>query len=206
VRGYSRDGKAGKARVEYGLMTDKEGWPIAVEVLAWNTAESSAFGLGLAGVVMFGDQGRGTQARIDAMRDLGGLEGIIALRAPAIRTPAKAGVFQLSFSDTANLAETSHSDFIGEPLIACKNPLLAAEPPGDAQSCPMPPELSWCPSRHRWMPAVSSVPTRSGWVLGRSSGGTRWPSISPCRSSTPPCDGNARSPGAPRRSSWTVST
>jgi transposase len=81
ARGYSRDGKAGKLQIEYGLMTDGEGRPVAVEVFAGNTADPSAFvaavdkvrdRFGLSGVVMVGDRGMITQARIDAVRALGG--------------------------------------------------------------------------------------------------------------------------------------
>jgi hypothetical protein len=136
ARGYSRDRKAGKAQIEYGLMTDSDGRPVAVQVFEGNTADPSAFvaavtkvkdRFGLSGVVMVGDRGMITQARIDAIRELGGLEWISALRAPAIRKLAEAGVLQLGLFDTTNLAEISHPDFAGERLIACKNPLLAVE-------------------------------------------------------------------------------
>jgi Transposase DDE domain len=136
ARGYSRDHKAGKAQIEYGLMTDGEGRPVAVEVFAGNTADPTAFvaavekvkdRFGLSGVVMVGDRGMITQARIDAIRELGGLEWISALRAPAIKKLAEEGVLQLGLFDTSNLAEISHPDFVGERLVACHNPLLAAE-------------------------------------------------------------------------------
>jgi hypothetical protein len=136
ARGYSRDGKAGKLQIEYGLMTDGDGRPVAVEVFAGNTADPSAFvaavdkvrdRFGLSGVVMVGDRGMITQARIDAVRALGGLDWISALRAPAIKKLATDGALQLGLFDEANLAEIAHPDFPGERLIACKNPLLALE-------------------------------------------------------------------------------
>ena len=133
-RGYSRDHKGGKLQIEYGLMTDPDGRPVAVEVFAGNTADPTAFiaavdkvrdRFGLSGVVMVGDRGMITSARIAAIKDLGGLDWISALRAPDIKKLATAGVLQLSLFDMANLAEISHPDFPDERLIACKNPALA---------------------------------------------------------------------------------
>lgn len=133
-RGYSRDHKGGKLQIEYGLMTDSDGRPVAVEVFAGNTADPTAFiaavdkvkdRFGLSGVVMVGDRGMITTARIAAIRDLGGLDWISALRAPDIKKLANDAVLQMSLFDEANLAEISHPDFPGERLIACKNPALA---------------------------------------------------------------------------------
>ena len=133
-RGYSRDHKGGKLQIEYGLMTDPDGRPVAVEVFAGNTADPTAFiaavdkvrdRFKLSGVVMVGDRGMITSARIAAIKDLGGLDWISALRAPDIKKLATSGVLQLSLFDMANLAEISHPDFPDERLIACKNPALA---------------------------------------------------------------------------------
>ena len=133
-RGYSRDRKGGKLQIEYGLMTDPDGRPVAVEVFAGNTADPTAFiaavdkvrdRFKLSGVVMVGDRGMITSARIAAIKDLGGLDWISALRAPDIKKLATAGVLQLSLFDMANLAEISHPDFPDERLVACKNPALA---------------------------------------------------------------------------------
>lgn len=135
-RGYSRDGKAGKAQIEYGLMTDVEGRPVAVEVFAGNTADPTAFvgavdkvrqRFKLAEVIMVGDRGMITSARIEAIKDIGGLDWVSALRAPAIKKLVSSQALQLSLFDETNLAEISHPDFPGERLIAAKNPLLAAE-------------------------------------------------------------------------------
>ena len=137
ARGYSRDGKTGRAQIEYGLMTDAAGRPIAVEVFAGNTADPTAFisavdtvrnRFGLTSVVMVGDRGMITSARIEALRALGGLGWITSLRAPAIRALAEGGTLQLSLFDEANLAEiTDHPDYPGERLVACRNPALATQ-------------------------------------------------------------------------------
>jgi hypothetical protein len=136
TRGYSRDGKAGKSQIEYGLTCDPQGRPVAVEVFAGNTADPSAFisaaatvkeRFGLAEVVMVGDRGMITTARIEALKEVGGLGWITSLRAPAIQALADSGALQLSLFDETNLAEISHPDYPGERLVACRNPALAAE-------------------------------------------------------------------------------
>jgi hypothetical protein len=136
ARGYSRDQKGGKAQIEYGLMTDAEGRPVSVEVFAGNTADPTAFisaaakvreRFGLAEVVMVGDRGMITSARIDALRPIEGMGWISSLRAPAVKALAEDGVLQLSLFDETNLAEIAHPDFPGERLVACRNPALAAE-------------------------------------------------------------------------------
>jgi hypothetical protein len=136
TRGYSRDGKSGKAQIEYGLMTDREGRPISVEVFPGNTADPTAFisaaeavrtRFSLGEVVMVGDRGMITSARIEALRDLGGISWVTCLRAPAIRALAEQGSIQLSLFDETNLAEITHPDYPGERLVACRNPALAAE-------------------------------------------------------------------------------
>ncbi|MGH8990527.1 MAG: IS1634 family transposase [Acidimicrobiia bacterium] len=136
ARGYSRDGKAGKEQIEYGLTCDQEGRPIAVEVFAGNTADPTAFisaaagvreRFGLDDVIMVGDRGMITTARIAALREIGGLGWITALRAPAIAELAEAGTLQMSLFDQANLAEITHPKYPGERLVACRNPSLATE-------------------------------------------------------------------------------
>jgi hypothetical protein len=136
ARGYSRDHKAGKEQIEYGLTCDPEGRPIAVEVFAGNTADPTAFvsaaaavreRFGLTDVVMVGDRGMITTARIEALKTIGGLGWVTSLRAPAIKALAEGGALQMSLFDEANLAEISHPDYPGERLVACRNPALAAE-------------------------------------------------------------------------------
>lgn len=136
ARGYSRDRKAGKTQIEYGLLTDNEGCPVAIEVFPGNTADPTAFisavetvrtKFGLAEVTMVGDRGMITSARIEAIKELGGIGWITSLRAPAIKALVDSAVLQLSLFDETNLAEISHPDYPGERLIACRNPALAAE-------------------------------------------------------------------------------
>ena len=143
ARGYSRDGKKGKLQIEYGLLTDPEGRPVAVRVFPGNTGDPGAFTaivdvirkkFGLEQMVMVGDRGMITSARIDALNqaedgtpqpDTYGW--ITALRAPAIRKlMADDGPLQLSLFDQQDLAEITSGDFPGERLIACRNPVLAA--------------------------------------------------------------------------------
>jgi hypothetical protein len=137
-RGYSRDGKKGKVQIEYGLLTDPEGRPVAVRVLEGNTADPAAVTqivqvvrdtFGLRRMVMAGDRGMITSARIEALKELDENYGwITALRAPAIRKPAAGdGPLQLSLFDEQDLAEIASPDFPGERLVACRNPVLADE-------------------------------------------------------------------------------
>ena len=144
ARGYSRDAKKGKLQIEYGLLTDPEGRPVAVRVFPGNTGDPAAFTaivtvvrkkFGLQEMVMVGDRGMITSARIDAMNQA--VDGtqqpdpyqwITALRAPAIRKlMADDGPLQLSLFDEQDLAEITSPDFPGERLIACRNPVLAAD-------------------------------------------------------------------------------
>jgi hypothetical protein len=137
ARGYSRDGKKGKAQIEYGLLTDPEGRPVAVRVFEGNTADPTAFTtavdivrekFGLTELVMVGDRGMITAARIEALKELGGLGWLTCLRAPAIAAlAADNGPLQLSLFDQADLAEIAHPDYPNERLIACRNPALAAD-------------------------------------------------------------------------------
>ena len=144
ARGYSRDAKKGKLQIEYGLLTDPSGRPVAVRVFPGNTGDPGAFTeivkvvrdkFGLAQMVMVGDRGMITSARIDALnqREDGTRQPdtygwITALRAPAIRKlMADDGPLQLSLFDEQDLAEITSEDFPGERLIACRNPVLAAD-------------------------------------------------------------------------------
>lgn len=134
--GYSRDGKRAKPQISYGLTCDPEGRPVAVEVFSGNTADPAAFNsaaeavrdrFGLDRVVMVGDRGMITSARIRMLQELGGIDWITALRAPAVRKLAESGDLQLSLFDEANLAEIIHPDYPDERLVACRNPALAGE-------------------------------------------------------------------------------
>ena len=144
ARGYSRDGKKGRLQIEYGLLTDPAGRPVAVRVLPGNTGDPAAFTgivtvlrdkFGLAQMVMVGDRGMITSARIAALnqREDGTARPdpygwITALRAPAIKKlMAEGGPLQLSLFDEQDLAEITSPDFPGERLVACRNPHLAAD-------------------------------------------------------------------------------
>jgi hypothetical protein len=146
ARGYSRDGKKGRLQIEYGLLTDPAGRPVAVRVFPGNTGDPAAFTeivkvtrdkFKLARMVMVGDRGMITKARIEALNTAGDgteLEArdrygwITALRAPAIaKLMADDGPLQMSLFDEQDLAEISHPDYPGERLVACRNPVLAAE-------------------------------------------------------------------------------
>jgi hypothetical protein len=142
--GYSRDGKKGRLQIEYGLLTDPDGRPVAVRVFPGNTGDPAAFTgivtvlrdkFGLANMVMVGDRGMITSARIAALNQQEDGTArpdpygwITALRAPAIKKlMADDGPLQLSLFDEQDLAEITSEDYPGERLIACRNPVLAAD-------------------------------------------------------------------------------
>jgi hypothetical protein len=144
ARGYSRDGKKGCEQIEYGVLCDRQGRPVAVRVFSGATADPESFTeivkvvkdtLGITKLVLVGDRGMITTARIDALRELNNnpdiptdFDWITALRAPAIAKLARAdGPLQMTLFDAQDLAEIIHPDYPGERLIACRNPALAAE-------------------------------------------------------------------------------
>jgi hypothetical protein len=137
ARGYSRDGKKGLPQIEYGLLTDPVGRPVAVRVFPGNTADPTAFSaivqavkdtFKLKDMVMVGDRGMITSARVQELRELGGFGWVTALRAPAIAAlAADDGPLQMSLFDQVNLAEITHPHYPGERLVACRNPALATE-------------------------------------------------------------------------------
>lgn len=137
ARGYPRDalGK-GKMQIVYGLICDREGRPVGVRAHPGNTADPSTLHsaveaikdrYSLPTVVLVGDRGMITEARIEALRQVGGIDWITALRAPAIKGLVEAAAFQPSLFDHQNLAEIAHPDYPGERLVVCKNPELGAE-------------------------------------------------------------------------------
>src|SRR6266852_4255727 len=135
--GHSRDGRRGRKQIEYGLLTDPEGRPVAVEVFAGNTSDPESFktaitrvrrDFGIERLIMVGDRGMITGTRIDDLRKLEGMDWITALKAPAIAALANDdGPLQMSLFDTQNFAEITSPDYPGERLICCHNPVLAAE-------------------------------------------------------------------------------
>ena len=135
--GYSRDGKRDKLQITFGLLTNAEGCPVAVEVFAGNTADPATVGsviaklrqrFALTRIVLVGDRGMITSARIrDDLLPAGGLDWITALRAPQIQQLLEGGALQLSLFDDKDLAEISDPSYPGERLVACRNPLLAQQ-------------------------------------------------------------------------------
>ena len=135
--GYSRDHRNDKRQIVFGVLCNQEGCPVAVEVFAGNTADPSTLKsqidklkhrFHLARVVLVGDRGMITQARLREDLIPAGLDWITALRAPAIQALAAAdGPLQLSLFDQRDLAEITSPDYPGERLVVCRNPLLAAE-------------------------------------------------------------------------------
>lgn len=133
--GYSRDKKRGVKQIEYGLLTDPQGRPVAIRVFPGNTSDTKSFidavsmvaeNFGISEITMVGDRGMITNARIRELRTRAGMDWITALRAPAIAALASDdGPLQMSLFDTQNFAEITHPDYPGERLICCRNPALA---------------------------------------------------------------------------------
>ena len=133
-RGYSRDGKPGTLQVNYGLLTDARGCPVAVSVHEGNTPDSQTFlpevqrlrqSFGIERMVMVGDRGMIAQKAIDAMREADGIGWITALKSASIRVLIEQRQLQLGLFDERNLLEFSAPDYPGERLVACRNPQLA---------------------------------------------------------------------------------
>ena len=134
--GHNRDGKRGKKIIVYGVLTDGEGRPVAVEVYGGSTGDPTTVPdqveklrgrFGLEKVVLVGDRGMLAETRLEALRSHPGLGWITALRSGAIRELVAGGALQLSLFDERNLMEITHPDYPGERLIVCLNPLLKAE-------------------------------------------------------------------------------
>ena len=177
ARGYSCDQRRGTAQIEYGLLTDTDGRPVAIEVFAGNTADPTAFismvdtirtRFSLDRLTMVGDRGMITSARITALRQVGDLGWLTCLRAPQIAALVKDdGPLQLSLFDQSDLAEFSHPDYPGERLIACRHPLWPKNVRGSAPNCWPPPKRPSPP----WSPPLrqdaSPVPTPIGLKVGK---------------------------------------
>lgn len=137
--GYSRDGKKGTLQIEYGIVAAGEAGtalPVAVEVFAGNTHDAATVKsqvdrlqdrYGLKEIVIVGDRGMLTSARVDELRGREGLGWLTALRAPEIQALRKTGSLQLGLFDERNLAEITDPAYPGERLIVCRNPLQAQE-------------------------------------------------------------------------------
>lgn len=134
-RGHSRDGKKDRLQVNYGLLTNAGGIPVAVSVFDGNTGDPKTLlpqvekmrrGFGLQRFVVVGDRGMITQKQIDVLKDVDGIDWITALRGDTIAKLVKDEAIQPSLFDECNLFEISHLDYPGERLVACRNPALAA--------------------------------------------------------------------------------
>src|SRR3984893_13835364 len=134
--GYSRDGKRGKLQIVYGLLCAADGCPVAIEVFAGSTADPTTLTgqvtklkerFALDHVVLVGDRGMITQARITEDLKAAGLDWITALRAPAIKALLDGGTLQMSLFDDRDMAGITSPEFPGERLIVCRNRALAAE-------------------------------------------------------------------------------
>jgi len=132
--GYSRDGKRGTLQVNYGLLTDERGCPVAISVHEGNTSDSTTFmpevtrlreAFGIKRMVMVGDRGMISQKAIDEMSSDSDVAWITALRSSSIRTLVEQHHLQQGLFDERNLLEISSPDFPGERLVACRNPELA---------------------------------------------------------------------------------
>lgn len=132
--GYSRDGKRGTLQVNYGLLTDARGCPVAISVHPGNTSDSVTFmpevkrlreQFSIQRMVMVGDRGMISQKAIDEMSQDSDIDWVTALRSASIRTLVEQGHLQMGLFDERNLLEISSPDFPGERLVACRNPELA---------------------------------------------------------------------------------
>ena len=132
--GYNRDGKKGKLQVNYGLLTDERGCPIAVQVYEGNASDSTTLldqvervrsDFGIDGFVIVGDRGMITEKQISSLRKTGGMTWVTALKSGRIRSLVHSGVLQLGLFDERNLFSVRDPKLAGERLIACKNHDLA---------------------------------------------------------------------------------
>lgn len=134
--GHPKDGVRGRLQIVYGLLTAKDGAPVAIEVFAGNTADPKTVAsqinklrerFGITHVCLVGDRGMLTKARLKHDVLPAGLDYLSALRSPEIKNLAEQGAVQLSLFDETDMFEITHPDYPNERLVACKNPLLAQE-------------------------------------------------------------------------------
>lgn len=180
--GYARDGVRGRAQIEFGLLTTREGLPVAVEVFAGNTSDPASLPsqvaklkdrFGLSRVVLVGDRGMITSARLRQDVVPAGFDWVTALRAPQIHTLATDGVLQMSLFDEQDLAEITHPDYPGERLVCCRNPLLAAERARKREELLQATErelakvAAACARQRRPLRGADQIGLRVGRVIGR---------------------------------------
>ena len=194
--GIRGDGKRGRKQIEYGLLTDPLGRPVAVEVFAGNTSDPVSFktaitrvrdDFGIKNMIMVGDRGMITGTWIDDLRELEGMDWITSLRAPAVAALARdEGPVQMSLFDTQDFAEIEHPDYPGERLVCCHNPILAADRARKREALLAATEkdlekITAAAGAGR-CEGAGKIGERAGKVTARA----RWPSTSSPRSPTPP--------------------
>lgn len=181
--GRPRGSKKSQRQLLFGLMATQEGVPVAVEVFPGNTGDPGTVSaaldrlqerFGLERAVMVGDRGMITQRRITEELRPRGIDWITSLRAPTIRKLYQEGPLQLSLFDEQNLAEIRSPDFPGERLIACRNPLLAADRARtrqellEATEAKLEEIVQATLRKHRPLTGKDKIGVRVGKVLGRS--------------------------------------
>ena len=181
-RGYSRDGRRGKLQIEFGLLCNAEGCPVAVEVFDGNTADPVTVGaqidklkrrFGFSKVVLVGDRGMLTEARIRADVKPAGLDWISALRGPAVRSLVESGAVQMSLFDATDLIEVRSPEYPGERLMVCRNPLLAEERARkreeilEATEALLDPIVAATKREKRRLKGADKIGVRVGKVIGR---------------------------------------
>ena len=181
-RGYSRDAKRGKLQIEFGLLCDREGCPVAVEVFDGNTADPMTVGaqidklrrrFGLSRVVLVGDRGMLTEARIREEVKPARLDWISALRSSAIRDLVESGTVQMSLFDEVDLIEIRTEAYPGERLMVWRNPLLATERARkreallQATEALLEPIVGATQREKRRLAGKDKIGLRAGKVLGR---------------------------------------
>ena len=215
-RGYSRDGRRGTLQIVYGLLCAPDGCPVAIEVFDGNTADPMTLStqveklkrrFRLDHVVLVGDRGMITEARITEDIRAAGLDWITALRAPAIKALLESGTLQLSLFDQRDMASISAPNFPGERLVVCRNPDLAAERRRKREDLLAATERDL--ARIQAAVARKRDPLRGtaalALALARSSTSTRWQSTSISTSPMPPSTSPARLPRLPPKRRLTAS-
>src|SRR5262249_22104852 len=185
--GYNRDGKRGKLQIVYGLLCAADGCPVAIEVFDGSTADPVTLTsqvtklkerFGLDHVVLVGDRGMITQARIAEDLSTAGLDWITALRAPAIKILRDAGALRLWVSDESYRATITTGVLRGERLTVCRNQVWRRNVPAGARICSPPPSANWRASPRQWPASASRCAARPPSVSksGRCSSSPKWAS------------------------------
>ena len=180
--GHPKDGVRGRLQIVYGLLTSKDGIPVAIEVFAGNTGDPATVAaqvtkvkdrFGITKVVLVGDRGMLTAARLREDVRPAKLDWITALRAPQVKKLVRGGDLQLTLFDVQDLAEITSPDFPGERLVACKNPFLEAERARKRESLLAATEADLekiaaaCARARRPLRGKDKIAVRAGRVLNR---------------------------------------